>query len=87
MVMYVSVNNKISSDKEAVIPADDRGFLYGDTVFDTIVAFSGELIDAILHLERLRNAALQIGLILPWSNEELLFEMNELVRRIPASRV
>lgn len=85
--MYVSVNNKISSYKEAVIPADDRGFLYGDMVFDTIVAFSGQLVDAVLHIERLRHATLQLGINLPWSNEELVFEMNDLVSRIPAPRV
>lgn len=43
-----------SAAREAPIPPDDRGFLYGDGLFETLVVREGKPLWLPLHLDRLR---------------------------------
>jgi len=52
-----SVNGEIVSESEAVIPVTDRGFLYGDGLFETIHAYGSKLFRLDAHLERLLRGA------------------------------
>lgn len=47
---------------EAMIPATDRGFLYGDGLFETLLAMDGALPLLPLHLERLSASAAALGI-------------------------
>jgi branched-chain amino acid aminotransferase len=51
--------------EEARISVFDRGFLYGDSVYETIGTIGGRLFAAREHLERLERSAHRIGLRLP----------------------
>jgi branched-chain amino acid aminotransferase len=73
-----SINGRISLLSEAQIPATDRGLLYGDGVFETLLCLHGKTLDADAHLERLRASATMVQLELPWSDAELKFEINSL---------
>ena len=75
----ISVNGVISEDKQATIPALDRGFLFGDNVFEVFVAFGSKILDGHAHLDRLHRSAAQYGIHIPWSHEALLFEMEALL--------
>ena len=75
----ISVNGKITSPDQAVIPAMDRGFLFGDNVFEVFVAFGGTLLDEAAHLARLRRSAEVHNIPVPWTDDELLFEMKSLL--------
>jgi len=44
------------------IPADDRGYLYGDGLFETLVAYRGRLLWPHLHLERLALGMQRLGI-------------------------
>lgn len=46
----------------AAIPFDDRGYLYGDGVFETVVALNGRLVFADLHRQRLSEGLRRLGL-------------------------
>lgn len=46
----------------AAIPVTDRGFLYGDGLFETLLAADGQLPLLALHLERLSASAAALGL-------------------------
>src|SRR5690349_15249149 len=74
----IAINNKVSSPQEAQISPLDRGFLFADSIFEVLVAFHGKILCAEEHLQRLRFSAEQVGFTLPWSNEQLLQEMQEL---------
>lgn len=60
--MIVSIDGRIVAPEEARVSIFDRGFLFGDGVFETFRSWDGELVDAEEHLARLRAsaAALQI---------------------------
>lgn len=79
----ISVNGRVSSPETAVVPALDRGFLFGDDVFETLVAFHGKVLNAEAHLARLRRSAEALYLEIPWSDQELMFELTGLAEQVP----
>lgn len=82
----ISVNGKITSPEEAMIPALDRGFLFGDNVFETFVAFHGKILDLDRHLARLRKSAAELMMEVPFSDEELIFELQSLAEKVGAAK-
>jgi len=67
----------LSTHPEPVDPADakisvfDRGFLYGDSVYETMRTAGGWPLEFERHLRRLRRSGAGIGLTIPFSDEEL----------------
>ena len=49
----VYVDGAVYKESEAVIPAGDRGFLYGDALFETLRTYGGEPFLLDRHLDRL----------------------------------
>jgi len=82
----VSVNGQVSSLENACIPADDRGFLFADNVFEVIVGFKDQLLDLDKHLVRLRSSADELGIDLPWSDEDLAFEVTSLAEQFSCDK-
>lgn len=71
MSMVVYLNGNIVSASQAQVSIFDRGFLYGDGLFETMRAYSGKVFRLEQHLERLFSAAEIIFLNLPWKMDEL----------------
>src|SRR3954470_10182107 len=65
MSIRVHVGGRICSAGEARISVLDRGFLYGDSVYETIATVGGKLFALPEHLDRLERSAARIGLALP----------------------
>ncbi len=63
--MKVYLNGKIIDEKDAKISIHDHGFLYGDSVFETLKYKSGEVLNFEKHLKRLKNSAKIIELKIP----------------------
>jgi branched-chain amino acid aminotransferase len=57
-----SVDGQLTSLDEATIPVLDRGFLYGDAVFEALRTYQGKPHALDLHLERLFRSAALIGI-------------------------
>ncbi|SME87807.1 branched chain amino acid aminotransferase apoenzyme [Pseudobacteriovorax antillogorgiicola] len=76
---FISVNGQISSPEDAQIPVLDRGFLFGDNIFEVFVAFGNTVLDLKPHLDRLRRSAEMHRIPIPWSDEELSFEIQSLI--------
>lgn len=51
--MYVYINGDFVTEKDAAVSIFDRGFLYGDGVFETLRAYNGKVFRLKEHLERL----------------------------------
>ena len=66
--------------EEAVISVFDRGFLYGDSVYEVVRTYRGVPFEREAHLERLASSAARIGMELPVTQEVLAKEM-ELAHR------
>lgn len=61
-MMQVYVNGKFVEEADAVVSVFDRGFRYGDGLFETLRAYSGHLLFLKEHLERLRSSAISIAM-------------------------
>lgn len=61
MTTRVSIDGVIHDEKTAVVPVFDRGFLYGDSVFETLRTSGGKPVDGARHLERLARSAASLG--------------------------
>jgi len=66
----VYLNGALVPQNEAMIPVTDRGFLYGDGVFETIPVHAGQPFALGLHFARLKTGAAQIGIVLPFEGSQ-----------------
>ncbi|HET8947097.1 MAG TPA: aminotransferase class IV [Candidatus Polarisedimenticolia bacterium] len=58
----ISVNGRVCPAEEARISPLDRGFLYGDSVYETIRTYNGRPFRLGPHLDRLRRSAEALGI-------------------------
>src|SRR4051794_6104666 len=65
MSIRVHVGGHICSPEEAKVSVFDRGFLYGDSVYETIGTMRGKLFALSEHLDRLERSAKRLFLRLP----------------------
>lgn len=75
--MRIYLNGRLVGPSEAVISVFDRGFLYGDGVYETMRSYEGVIFMLKRHVERLGRSAGTIGLSLPLGAEgikEALYE-------------
>jgi len=65
MPIRVFIDGAVHPPEEAKVSVLDRGFLYGDSVYETIGTFYGRLFAARDHLDRLERSARRIGMRVP----------------------
>lgn len=78
--MKVFVNGKMVDEVKARLPVFDRGFLYGDGLFETMLSYSGDVFRLDRHLARLYGAAKSIRLGVPISRAGLKKAIYRLLR-------
>src|SRR5882724_10288722 len=69
MSIRVHIGGRVCPPEEARVSVFDRGFLYGDSVYETIATASGRLFALAEHLTRLERSAARIGLRTPTRRE------------------
>jgi aminodeoxychorismate lyase len=79
--VLVFLNGKFVPEEKAVISVFDRGFLYGDGLFETIRVFNGRPFRWREHLRRLEAGAEFLKIKLTYSPDHLLALAAELVRK------
>lgn len=77
--MLVLWNGKLVSKEQVTISIDDRGYYFGDGVYEVFRIYDGRLFEKTAHLERLKRSAAEIRLTLPWSLEELDGQVKQLM--------
>jgi len=65
MGTVVSLNGDLVAPEEARISIFDRGFLYGDSVYEVVRTYRGVPFELDDHLARLESSAARIGMRLP----------------------
>lgn len=65
------INDHLVPESQAKISIFDRGFLYGDGVYETVRVYEGKIFRAEGHWKRLRKSLKGIHLQIPWSNSKL----------------
>ena len=61
-MIVVSIDGELVAPEQAAISIFDRGFLFGDGVFEVFRTWDGVATDAPLHLDRLYTAATLLGI-------------------------
>src|ERR1043166_8432733 len=68
---YAYVNGRFVPENEATVSIFDRGFLYGDGVFETMRVYGGRVFRAAEHLARMFEGLSALGIEMVLSPEEL----------------
>ena len=69
MTAAVSIDGVLVPAGEARVSVFDRGFLYGDSVYEVVRTYDLEPFEVGAHLARLAASAERIFLPLPWSGD------------------
>jgi aminodeoxychorismate lyase len=79
--MIVFLNGQFVREAEAVVSVFDRGWLYGDGLFETLRVHRGKPLRWTQHWQRLQRGAELMRLAVPFSEEELRRGADELIQR------
>ncbi len=65
MPVLCNVEGKLVPPEQALVPVLDRGFLYGDSVYEVVRTYAGRPFELERHLARMDKTARRIDLTLP----------------------
>ena len=83
MSALVNIDGRLLPPAEARVSVFDRGFLYGDSVYEVVRTYARRPFELQAHLARLARSAGLIGLAIPWDDDRLA---RELLRTLDAAR-
>lgn len=81
MGRIVYVHGQFVPEEEARIGLFDRGFLFGDSVYEVTAVIGGWMIDNDLHLNRLERSLKELAIPLAFSRAEIASVQAELIAR------
>jgi len=62
MPEVIYLNGRLVSPSEAVIPVDDRGFLFGDAIYEVVRSYRGRLWCFERHMDRLTRSLAEVDM-------------------------
>lgn len=80
MQQIAYVNGSYVLHKEAGVSITDRGFLFGDGIYEVTAVVNGGMVDNDLHLERLRGSLEEVRIALPEDLSRIREIQHELIR-------
>lgn len=81
--MLAWVGGSVVPLREATIPIVDHGFLYGDSLYETLRTFGGQLFRLSDHFRRMRATARGLRIPVEWTDEQLEGWVADLRRHLP----
>ena len=78
---YIFLNGSIISEKKGYITVKERGFLYGDGIYETLRTYHEKPFKLPEHLNRLRSSAEKLKIPLEYTDAELRDTIQELVKK------
>jgi len=75
------VNGSYVPQTEASVNIEDRGYQFGDGIYEVVHLFAGRYIDEDLHLDRLERSLREIALPMPMARNALRLVLREVARR------
>ena len=81
MSRIVFLNGSFLPIEEAKVPFMDRGFMFGDGVYEGVGVLDGRLIDNEAHLERLERSLNEVRIPNPYTRAEWTAFQEEIARR------
>jgi len=81
MAFLIYLNGRFCNAEAAFVPLLDRGYLYGDSIFETLRSYAGVPFRLERHLDRLQRASQITGIGLPKARAELTELIGETLMR------
>jgi len=81
MTDIVFVNGDYLPKQEATISVFDRGFIFGDGVYEVVPVINGKMVDKIYFLERLARSLSELEIEWQCSSDDVIAMMNALITR------
>jgi D-alanine transaminase len=75
------VNGRYRRQDQAAVNIEDRGYQFGDGVYEVVHLYGGRFIDADLHLDRLERSLREIEIAMPLRRPALRLVLGEVARR------
>ncbi len=75
------VNGRYLPQREASVNVEDRGYQFGDGVYEVVHLYRGRFIDSERHLGRLERSLGEIRIAMPMPRTALLHVLNEVARQ------
>lgn len=75
-------NGRITAIDDMMIPANDRGFYFGDGIYEVAMVFNRRIFALEDHLERMANSAAMVRIELPAPKEEIGRLLTELTEKV-----
>lgn len=72
-------NDKIVKDDEVIINKEDRGYQFGDGIYEVIKVYNGEMFTAQEHIDRFYLSAEKIKITIPYTKDKLHKLLHELI--------
>jgi D-alanine transaminase len=81
MARLAYVNGRYLPHRQAAVHIEDRGYQFGDGVYEVVTVAAGRMVDEGPHLDRLERSLSEIAMDMPVSRRALQLVGRELVRR------
>ena len=75
------VNGRYVPQPDAAVNIEDRGYQFGDGIYEVVHLYDGRFIDEDLHLARLERSLREIALPMPMPRASLRLVLREVARR------
>jgi D-alanine transaminase len=75
------VNGRYLPQPEAAVNIEDRGYQFGDGIYEVVHLYDGRYVDEELHLARLERSLREIRLPMPMARAALSMVLREVARR------
>lgn len=78
---YSLWNDQIVQEDEVVVNQEDRGYQFGDGIYEVVKVYNGEFFTATEHIDRFYESAEKIRITIPWTKDKLHMMLHELVEK------
>lgn len=72
-------NDQIVKNEEVLVDKEDRGYQFGDGVYEVVKVYNGELFTATEHIDRFYDSADKIRITIPYTKDKLHQLLHQLV--------
>lgn len=80
-MMFVLINDQIKKQNEVHIHFEDRGYQFGDGIYEVVRIYNGQPFLMDEHIQRLARSAQELKMSLPLTSEQLQQKIEELLTR------
>ncbi|MDP4085911.1 MAG: D-amino-acid transaminase [Bacillota bacterium] len=78
---FAILNGEIIERSNAMVDVEDRGYQFGDGVYEVIRVYNGKMFTVEEHLNRFERSSKNIGITLPFAKEQVKEQLENLIKK------